>query len=250
MLHHEDTISDVKLNIINREAELTKPLIRLFRKSPQVLEELLPALSKLLNAKRKVKSNSLEAKLYVAIMNLIPYDSYVIDHQSLINEVMRITNGEDIAGQQAFYSTDLGKVTHRRIIRTLIDKFKAERTHKDSGSDKKRALEFKGENLRKKGREYNVPEKIEILPDETSQQDISKADSFDALFVVSLSSGTEGTEVTQYRDKDQGSDTITSIISMKQWAEYVNLFQNIIKNSINNGKFHASRNLGKPLPMP
>jgi hypothetical protein len=33
---------------------------------------------------------------------------------------MRITNGEEIAGQQSFYSTHLGKVTHRKIIGTLV----------------------------------------------------------------------------------------------------------------------------------
>jgi hypothetical protein len=33
---------------------------------------------------------------------------------------MRITNGEEIAGQQSFYSTDLGKVTHRKRIGTLV----------------------------------------------------------------------------------------------------------------------------------
>jgi len=249
MLHYEDTIPDVKLNIINREAELTKPLIRLFRKSPKVLEELLPALSTLLNAKRKVKSNSLEAKLYVAIMNLIPYDTYVIDHQSLINEVIRITNAEEIVGQQAFYSTDLGKVTHRRIIRTLIDKFKAERTHKDSGSDKKRALEFKEVNLVKKGREYNVPKRIEILHDETSQES-NRLDSFDSIFIDSSSCGTEGTEGTQYNDRHQGVNTITSIISKEQWAKFVNIFQNIIKGNTNNIKNNVRKNLEKTMPMP
>jgi hypothetical protein len=44
MRHHQDTITDIPLNIINREAELTKPLIRLFKDSPGVLKELLPAL--------------------------------------------------------------------------------------------------------------------------------------------------------------------------------------------------------------
>jgi hypothetical protein len=38
----------------------------------------------------------------------------------LNNEDMRITNGEEIAGQQSFYSTHLGKVTHRKIIGTLV----------------------------------------------------------------------------------------------------------------------------------
>ena len=33
---------------------------------------------------------------------------------------MRITNGEEIAGQQSFSSTHLGKVTPRKIIGTLV----------------------------------------------------------------------------------------------------------------------------------
>jgi hypothetical protein len=126
MLHHKDTIKDISLNIINREAELTKPLIRLFQYSQGVLKELLPALSKCLDAKRKVKSNSLEAILYTAIKNLIPYHGETIDNASIIAEVKRITDGEDIPMQQAFYCQDLEKVTHRRITKTLVDKFKAE----------------------------------------------------------------------------------------------------------------------------
>jgi hypothetical protein len=85
MLHHKDTIKDVPLNIINREAELTKPLIRLFQDSPGVLKELLPALSKCLDAKRKVKSTSLEAILYTAICNLIPEHGLTIQTQLSIS---------------------------------------------------------------------------------------------------------------------------------------------------------------------
>jgi hypothetical protein len=141
MVHYNDTIKDLNLNIYNREAELTKPLIRLFQNSPEVLKELLPALSKLLNAKRKIKCNSIEATLYTAIRNLIPEHGYTIDYQSIINEIMRITGAEESPNEQlAFYSTDTGKVTHRRIFGSLVDKFKADRTHKGSGNDKKRAL--------------------------------------------------------------------------------------------------------------
>ncbi|MGB6527853.1 MAG: hypothetical protein WBF33_07075, partial [Candidatus Nitrosopolaris sp.] len=121
MIHHEDIIKDINLNIINREAELTKPLIRLFKDSPDVLKELLPALSKCLDAKRKVKNNSLEAILYTAISNLIPDHGLTIDNTSIIEEVKRITEGEDIQGQQAFYCQDLDRITHKKIIGTLHD---------------------------------------------------------------------------------------------------------------------------------
>jgi hypothetical protein len=166
MIHHQDTIKDISLNIINREAELTKPLIRLFQDSPGVLKELLPALSKCLDAKRKVKSNSLEAILYTAIRNLIPYHGEIIDNTSIIDEVKRITDGENIPGQQAFYCQDLGRVTYRRITDTLVDKFKASRTSKGRDNDKKRALRFTNEDLDRKGIEYDVPDEIKILEDD------------------------------------------------------------------------------------
>ncbi len=94
MLRHKFTIKDVNLNIFNREAQLAKPLIRLFQDSPGVLAELLPALSKCLDAKRKVKSTSLEATLYTAIRNLIPAvnpeNGLTIDNHSMAEEVKEI----------------------------------------------------------------------------------------------------------------------------------------------------------------
>ena len=133
MIHHKDIINDVNLNIINREAELTKPLIRLFHNSPEVLEELLPALNKCLDAKRKVKSTSLEAILYNLITDYAKttdnQSTTEIDNPSLIELVRKAIDGKDVVGQQAFYCQDLGKVTHRKITDTLVDKFKVCEDH-------------------------------------------------------------------------------------------------------------------------
>jgi hypothetical protein len=70
MLYHGEIIEEVGLSIFNREAELTEHLIRLFLHSPNTLEKLRPALIKVLDVKRKVKSDSLEAVIYRAICNL------------------------------------------------------------------------------------------------------------------------------------------------------------------------------------
>jgi hypothetical protein len=92
------------------------------------------------------------------------------------------------------------------------------------------------------------------LQDKPSQQNSSELDSFDALFVNSPSHGTEG---TQYRDKQQGNDTVTSIISREQWAKFVNIFRNITqnnkdnnKNNKDNNKNNLGKSLEKPMPMP
>jgi hypothetical protein len=201
MLHHGDTIKDVTLNIFNRESELTKPLNRLFQDSPAVLKELLPTLTKCLDAKRKIKSTSMEAILYTAIRNLIPEHEFTIDNQSIVEEVKSITDGEDIPGlQQAFYCQDLGKVTHRKITDTLVDKFKAERTSKGRDNEKKRALRFTKEDLDRKGIEYDVPDKIEILP---NNQAVSRdPDSFDSILLEDK----PGTQGTVLEGMDEGID--------------------------------------------
>ncbi len=202
MLHHGDTIKDVTLNIINREAELTKPLIRLFQDSPGVLKELLPAL-KCLDAKRKIKSTSLEAILYTAVRNLIPNHGEIIDNASIVNEVKRITDGEDIPGEQTFYCQDLERVTYRKIISTLVYKFKAERTSIGRDNEKRRALRFTKEDLDRKGMEYAVPDKIEILP--TNQGIPSGPDSFDSILLEDKV-GTQGTQGTVLEGMDDGID--------------------------------------------
>jgi hypothetical protein len=282
MQHHNDIVKDVNLNIYNREAELTKPLIRLFRESPEVLEELLPALSKLLKAKRKVKGNSLEAKLYTAISNLVPSNpDYIIGHSAIIEEVRKITNGQlSPYGEQAFYTTDLSKVTHRRIIDTLVDKFKALRTSKGSGDEKERALQFNIDDLTRKGKEYDVPDKIEILPpDKVNSNDngVNTPDSFDAILFAtpviseeqepssmeheqeqeqkeevvtaitlstneddSYNNGTEGTQGTQFRDKGEGIEAFTDLVASNNSSVYDNNVNNIHNNDENNIKNYES----------
>jgi hypothetical protein len=71
LLHHEDVIQDIGLNVKNRSAELTKPLIRLFQDSPIVLEKILNSLSKFMTERNEAKESSFESKLYEVIEDLI-----------------------------------------------------------------------------------------------------------------------------------------------------------------------------------
>ena len=139
-----------------------------------------------------MKNSSLEAVIYGAVRNLIPYHTHVIDNKTTVEEVKRLTGGEDIEGQQAFYCTDIGHISHRRIFGICEDKLKAKRTSKGRDIDKKRALEFLEEALKKKDVEYDLPKEIEILESDNERQDndSEKVDSFDSIL---FSSGTQGT---------------------------------------------------------
>jgi hypothetical protein len=92
----------------------------------------------------------------------------------------------------------------------------------------KNALWSLRKRILEKGTEYNIPENIEILPDEPSQQDINKLDNFDTIFIDRSTCGREG---TQSRGKHQGSGTVTSIISREKRKvdQIYFIFQNIIR---------------------
>lgn len=60
LLHYDDTIPDIKLNIKNRYKQLTKPIIRLFQNSESV-DEITKSLSKYLIEKNEEKINSLDS---------------------------------------------------------------------------------------------------------------------------------------------------------------------------------------------
>jgi hypothetical protein len=71
----------------------------------------------------------------------------------------------------------------------LVDKYKADRTHKGSGNDKKRVLQLQEEDLARKDMECEVPDEIEILPDNhvNCNPTEEELDSFDSIFLSSSS---------------------------------------------------------------
>ena len=70
LLHHNDAIPNVKLNLKNRYKQLTKPLIRLFQNS-ESLDKIIKSLSKYLIEKNEEKINSLDSGLLFLIIDLV-----------------------------------------------------------------------------------------------------------------------------------------------------------------------------------
>ena len=71
ILHYDEPILDVKLNIKNRNGELVKSLIRLFQNSPYALAKIPPALSSFVSNRNAMKKNSLDARLRDVVTKLI-----------------------------------------------------------------------------------------------------------------------------------------------------------------------------------
>jgi len=172
LLHFEEIIPDVQLNIKNREKQLCKPLIRLFNGS-KVLQEVMNTLGFYLSEKRERKGNTLEAKLYSIIADLIKEREGKEDQYTLTNEViwMAITNtveGSPIPSKpQSFETTDFGVISQKQISELFRDKFQARRTsvYKKEGDKpvRKRALMFDKETLDKVSQLYSATGSIEIV---------------------------------------------------------------------------------------
>lgn len=97
LLHFQDKISNIKLNIRNREKQLFKPILRIFQNTDTTLNELLPVVSKYVNQKRESKANTLHAFLYRLVTDLIKARNKLELESSLIwNTVRETLQGKDV----------------------------------------------------------------------------------------------------------------------------------------------------------
>jgi hypothetical protein len=181
LLHHNDQFRNIKLNIKNRAAELTKPLIRLFNKAPLTKQRIIDDLSVFINERNENKKNTFEAKLYNVITKLIedrkelidknrvPESDKILGSHTFSNEIIRATckeemDGRDIDGKETtFYSPEIGVVSQKWITSILKSKFKAEPKRHHIKDQVIRCLEFKQEYLDKIKAYYDMPSQIKIL---------------------------------------------------------------------------------------
>jgi hypothetical protein len=177
LLHHDDVIPDVNLNVRNRSAELTKPLIRLFQNSPIALEKILDSLSTFMTERKEAKATTFESKLYKVIDDLIEQNNdTTVKNTDLKNSCKESMDGEDIIDKPgAFWSPleGIGTVTQTRITSTCKSRFKAKTKLVRSEDKVYRALTFDKKTLSRVKSNYEVPDKIQIEKSVTLVTDVT-----------------------------------------------------------------------------
>lgn len=192
LLHREDQFLNVKVNVRNRTAELTKPLIRLFNKAPLTRQRILDDLSLFINERNETKKNTFEAKLYNVITSLIKErkeqikkgllsedELEILGTHTFSNESIRYTckdemDGHDIQGKEmAFYSTEFSQVTQKKITSILKSKFKAESKLYRIKNQVLRCMKFEQKYLDKIKTYYDMPDNIEILDESKFVTDVT-----------------------------------------------------------------------------
>jgi hypothetical protein len=160
LLHFKDKITDIKLNIQNREKQLFKPVLRVFQ-STQALEELRPVISKYISQRRESNANSLHAFLYRTVKELIEaQNTYELESGIIWNTVKDTLQGSDIPHKpQSYDSTEFGVLSQKDIVQTLREVFGAERSKRRTS----RKLLFDPSKLERLSKIYDMSVDVQLV---------------------------------------------------------------------------------------
>jgi hypothetical protein len=170
-LHQSDRFEDVTINIKNRNAELTKPLLRLFKNS-EAQEQIRKALAVLIKEKSQIKSNSTEAKIFEALNDLISQSSdenkevYQFTNDQIFEGVKRTMDGleNQFDGTYSTFITPDGLyVSKKKIKQILVSKFNAVADRVKIGNRAERVIRISKKWLDKLGKQYEVIEGIDFI---------------------------------------------------------------------------------------
>lgn len=171
LLHFQDKIQDIMLNIQGREKQLFKPILRVFQHT-QTQSELLPVISKYISQRRENNANTLNAFLYDHVKCLIKaHDTYELESNLVWNTVKSTLQGKDIPSKPQSYDTvEFGTLSQKGITETLVQVFGAKPTKRHSG----RTLIFDKNKLQRLSRIYDLSIDVKVgLPPSAGVADVA-----------------------------------------------------------------------------
>jgi hypothetical protein len=91
--------------------------------------------------------------------------TYTISHREIIDKVIQMTDGVPSTNlnEQAFYSTEYSRITHKRVLKICRERFSGEPDTVGRGEEKERALTFDKEIVEKVGKTFEKIFEIKIL---------------------------------------------------------------------------------------
>ncbi len=168
------------------------------RKDSLLTKEILPTLTRFLKMKGQLTQKTLQSVIWDAVKSLnstggneklIIHSNSVPDVSSgktrnliqigyplIYDKVKELTDGKDstIPNEQAFYSVDYGKITHRQILKICQSTFRGEPSRIDiSGGSERiqtKSLTFDKEIIGKVGKTFEAITSIEILDSKEKQK--------------------------------------------------------------------------------
>jgi hypothetical protein len=158
LIHSQDPIPEIDIGIQGRDKELCKPTLQLFQNTKSY-DEIVLALQKFLDEKKRAKGNSLEAALHPIIANLVAINGRPIYASQVWSSILENIDGFcDERRPNEYQTHEFGTIYRNTITNLICDKFGADRRHKKAGT----LLTFDEEKLVRVGHLYNIDTKIQM----------------------------------------------------------------------------------------
>lgn len=152
LLHFNDPIPNIKLNLKNRDKQLCKPIIRLFQ-GTEAVGEIKASLWKLIQEKRNRKAGTLEARFSKILLNLVNKseqksldgDQVLVTSDDIWTQVKAEIKGTEI--KQSLETEEYGTISRKKIASILESKFLGESVKNSQGSTEFRFSKKKLERI-------------------------------------------------------------------------------------------------------
>ena len=199
LLHFNEKIPDIKLNIKGREKQLFKPVLRLFQNT-NTLVNLLPVVTNYVVQKREANYRTLHAFLYRAVKDLITERQTTQLESGFIWEYIRSNlQGADVPGRALSYDTsEFGTISQKEITQTFEHIFGA-KTKKSHGI---RKVAFDVSKLKRLGNVYDLSPQVRVVEGENEDS--------------------RGADMTDWTDVGIGQYVATSINQQEEFREAIN----------------------------
>jgi hypothetical protein len=193
LLHHNDTIPEVPLNIFGRPLELCGPTIQLFdsdklniKRDKKARDEVMKALSHFLRKKGELDKKTIEAVLFNVLKKLFneidesqtstekckktarvdlqgnSKTSYIISYDEICKKFMEEVEGTPVSAR-TFESADFDRVTHDSLLSKCRSVFDGKNAEIGRDREKKKAIEFDKSCVEEAGRNFEIVSEIKIL---------------------------------------------------------------------------------------
>lgn len=160
IIHFNESIPDVKLNIDGRDEELCSPLVRLF-KDTDAKAEILNALTEFVVEKQSAKADGFEAYLYARVSEMIKEgNTNEFEFSTIWSVLKELLSGTDIEGKAQSMRTERFGDMGKRLVSQTLQKFGAQADKDNTGN--KRVLVFDKERFAKFAAMFDVPANVEI----------------------------------------------------------------------------------------
>ena len=151
-LHHDDKFNDIPLNIIGREKQLFKPILRIFNNT-DTQKELEDVISNYINERRAANVDSQHAFIFRRVVKLIKeIGSHELTSKDIWGEVTTVPGEFLYRGNTKFESVDYGLLTQKLVTKICKEVLGA----KPSRDNTKRKLVFNPKKLGRLNQLFNL----------------------------------------------------------------------------------------------